>query len=184
MIYETKEIILKNGETAIFRAPVKEDAEEMLEYLKTTAAQTEFLSKCPDDIKITVAGETRYLESVAASPDDLMIVCTVNGKIAGNCQIVFSQKSKTKHRATIMIALCKEFWGNGIGTKMLAEMENAAKKRGVTQLELQYIEGNDRAAALYKKAGFETVAEIPDCYRLSDGSLRKEIFMRKLIERN
>ena len=184
MIYETEEIVLKDGTKALFRAPLKEDAEEMLNYLKTVCGETEFLANYPEDIKFGIDGERDYIEKLISSPDNLMIVCTVNGKIAGNCQIVFSQKTKTRHRATLMIAILKKYWGNGIGTKMFEEMENAAKQRGVTQLELQYIEGNERAAALYKKAGFKEVAELPDMFKFADGTFKKEIYMRKLTERN
>ena len=54
MIYETKEIVLKDGTNALFRAPLKEDAEEMLNYLKTVCGETEFLANYPEDIKADV----------------------------------------------------------------------------------------------------------------------------------
>ena len=48
-------------------------------------------------------------------------------------------------------------------------------------LELEVIEGNERAIALYKKFGFETVAEKPDAIRLKDGTSLKEITMMKKL---
>ena len=115
------------------------------------------------------------------SSDSLMIVCTVNNMIAGNCQLVRRDGVKTRHRATVMIALLQDFWGLGIGSAMFSEMELAAKELGISQLELEMIEGNARAMALYQKMGFTVMAEHPDAIRLKDGSSRKAVFMRKVI---
>ena len=47
MIFKTKSVTLKNNISAIFRAPTPEDSVQMLEYLKTTAAETEFVIRYP-----------------------------------------------------------------------------------------------------------------------------------------
>ena len=45
------------------------------------------------------------------------------------------------------------------------------------QLELDFVEGNTRAQALYEKMGFKIVAERPNAIRLRDGRLLKEYSM-------
>lgn len=81
-----------------------------------------------------------------------MLVCIVDGKVAGSCQISFHQRLKTKHRASVAIALLREFWGQGIGTRLFQEMiEIAQRHGGILQMELEFIEGNDRARHLYEK---------------------------------
>lgn len=55
---------------------------------------------------------------------------------------------------------------------MLSAMEEEARAMGVAQLELEYIEGNDRARALYERHGFRPAGEHPNAIRLEDGSLR------------
>ena len=78
--------------------------------------------------------------------------------------------------------MLKEFWGLGIGSAMFKEMiEQAKNNNDVLQIELEVIEGNERAIALYKKFGFEIVAEIPDAIRLKDGRMLKLITMMKKI---
>ena len=86
-------------------------------------------------------------------------------------------KAKTCHRASLAIALRREYWGRGIGTAMFRELIAAARQRGVTQLELDYIEGNDRGRSLYEKMGFRPWGELPDGIRQSDGSMRRLIYM-------
>ena len=109
-----------------------------------------------------------------------MILCIVDGKLAGMCEINFYSRLKMKHRANVSIAQTKEFWNQGIGTKMFEEMIRMANKReGVKQLELEYIEGNERARALYEKMGFKVTGVRPNAILLKDGTLLSEYTMIK-----
>lgn len=181
MIYERKRILLKDGREAILRSPCPEDAEAMLQYLKTTAAETDFVIRYPEECNETLREETAFLRNILRSALNMMIVCEVDGHLAGNCQIMFHGRMKTRHRAGVAIAITREYWGLGIGTAMFEELIAAAKQRGVYQLELEVIEGNERAMGLYRKMGFETVGFKPDAIRLRDGSLLKEYLMVKKL---
>ena len=64
---------------------------------------------------------------------------------------------------------------------MFRELIEAAQRRSVHQLELEMIEGNERALALYRKMGFEVMAEHPDAFLLKDGSTRKAIYLRRIL---
>ena len=166
MIYKTRGIVLKDGRSAILRAPRESDAEEMLEYLRTASGETEFLASYPEELKFTAEGERAYLKNNLDSPNTMMLVCDVDGKIAGNSQIVFMSSLKTRHRAAVMIGLLREDWGLGIGGALLRPV----------------LAGNDRALALYRRAGFEIMAEHPDAFRLRDGTSRAAVFMRKRLK--
>ena len=64
---------------------------------------------------------------------------------------------------------------------MFSELIHIAGEHNVTQLELDYVDGNERGAALYKKFGFEQYGVHPDTIRLKDGELRPLILMRRKI---
>ena len=64
---------------------------------------------------------------------------------------------------------------------MFEEMEAFARERGVTQLELAYIQGNERARHLYDRMGFVETGRSPDAMRQRDGTLADEIFMMKKL---
>lgn len=181
MIYKETEIILKNGKKAVLRAPKTEDAAETVEYLNKACGETDFLARYPEENFFTEEAEKKYIEANLNNPDTMMIVCTVDGKMAGNCQIVFMNTLKTGHRAAVMIGLLREFWGLGIGSAMFEQLISAAKERGISQLELEMIEGNLRAEALYRKMGFEEVARMPDAFRFRDGTSHSAVFMRKVL---
>lgn len=181
MIFPEKQFLLKDGRTALLRSPTIDDAVQMLEYLKVTAGETPYLIRYPEECTETIEQEAAFLQKMTVSPIDLMIVCTVDGKLAGNCRLARHGRIKTKHRAGVAIALKKEFWGLGIGTILFEEMIRQAKELGVSQLELEVIDGNKRAMGLYRKMGFEIAATHPNAIRLKDGTQLAEHIMIKQL---
>ena len=180
MFFSSKEITLKDGRRAILRSPLPEqDAEDMRQYLLDISGETEFVLSYPEEEEsMTVEQERAYLQGVLDAPDRLMIVAEVDGRIAGNCQLSFKTRIKTRHRAIVAIGLRRAYWNLGIGTAMFREMIDVARQReGVMQLELEVIEGNSRARALYEKMGFRVATVHPDNIRLKDGTLLNEYIM-------
>lgn len=181
MIFKEKHIQLKGRKQALLRSPQKEDAQEMLEYLKACSLETHFLLREPEECTMTEEEEKFYLESVNVSNTQVMIACVVDGKIVGNCGLHFNQLRKTRHRATLGIGLLKEYWNQGIGTALMEALIEFAKEKGIFQFELEVMEDNYRAKALYEKLGFQTVAKKPNAICLKDGNLLKEEFMIKIL---
>lgn len=174
---------MKDGRKALIRSPREEDIEGMLDHLRVSAGETEFIIRCPEECdKYTYENEKKLFEQLNASEDNAMLVCLVDGRVAGNSQIMFNSKRKTRHRANVAIALNREFWNQGIGTRLFEEMIRLAEGRGdILQMELEVVEGNDRARHLYEKMGFRIVGVRPDAIRQKDGSLRDEyVMIRKM----
>lgn len=181
MFYEPKEIILKNQVHAVLRSPVLSDAKTMNAYLKACSSETDFLLRYPEECTETEESEAAFLERIRLSPDHLMIACIVDGQIVGNCSLMCNQMLKTKHRAEMAIGIRQAYWGLGIGTAMIDELIAIAKEKGILQLELDYVEGNQRACGLYEKMGFVHIGERPDAIRFKDGTMRKEFLMIKKL---
>lgn len=177
MLFETKQILLKNGKTAIFRSPELTDAAEMVEYLKTTAGQSPFLMNYPEEIAATEEKEIEYLRANREDPCMTMIVCEIDGRIAGTCHLSCKTKIKNCHRGRIGIALLKPYWGMGIGTALFRELIALGREKGLEQLELEVFEGNERGIALYEKMGFRIAASIPNAIKLKDGTRWAEHIM-------
>ncbi len=182
MLFEERRITLKDGTPALLRPARAEDAAALVQYLIATAGETEFILAYPDErAGMTVEQEERFLQGVMESPCKVFIVCEVNGEIAGNCEVHFNPRRKVRHRGGIAIALYKKYWNRGIGTAMFRLMEDIARGWGLEQLELEYVEGNERGRALYEKMGFEPCAVLPNAYHLSDGSSRASVMMIKRL---
>lgn len=185
MIFNEKKITLKDGRTAILKTPCIEDAEKMLQYIKKACGETDFLARYPEEWDhVSVESEEKWVKNLRESQSAFAIACYIDGEIAGNCDINFRGGIKTSHRATVAIAILKEYWNLGIGSAMFAELMTAAESRpGVEIVELEVLEGNDRARALYEKFGFQLVGERPNAFKLKDGRLLKEYFMQKELRK-
>ena len=183
MIFKEAEFQLKDGRTALFRSPCEDDADEMLRFIRKASGETDYLMAFPEEFAdFTLEQERAFINADYNSANGLMIACIVDGRIAGNWQISFRTGMKDRHRASIAIALLKEFWNLGIGTKMLGELFQAARERGgIRQIELDFIEGNDRARGLYEKMGFRITGVKPDAIRMKDGTFVNEYMMIKRL---
>ena len=179
MRIEQVEFKLKDGRSALLRSPGDEDIQGMLDYLYVSSGETEFILRYPEECeKYTPEGEKELFDRMNASDNEAMIVCIVDGKVAGNCEIVWKKGMKTKHRAFVAIALLKEYWNQGIGTRMFEEMIRIAESNhDIIQMELDFVEGNSRARSLYEKMGFRITGVKPDAIRLKDGTLLNEYSM-------
>lgn len=176
---------LKDGRAATLRSPREEDNEGTRAYLIKSSGETEFLLRYPDECKkLSYELEKSIFDDMNSSENAAMLVCEVEGIIVGTCTITRDKWIKTRHRANIAVALLSDYWGQGIGSKMLeALIDIAEKMQYVEQIELEYIEGNSRARALYEKFGFRIVGVRPKAYRLKDGAYLNEYIMIKELQR-
>ncbi len=177
MLFEAKQITLKNGKTAILRSPEITDAAEMVDYLKATAGETPFLMNYPEEIATTVEQEEGYLLNARENPHTTMIVCEIDGRIAGTSHLSCKTKLKNRHRGRIGIALLQPYWGMGIGSAMFREIIALGREKGLHQLELEVFEGNEQGIALYEKMGFRIAASVPNAIKLLDGTCWAEHIM-------
>ena len=185
MIIKDIEFKLKDGRNALIRSPKDEDIQGMLDYLYVSSGETNFLLRYPEECgKYTAEGEKALFDRMNQSDNEAMLVCLVEGKIAGNCQVSWSKGIKTRHRASVAIALLSEYWNQGIGTRMFQELIRIAEENeNLIQIELDFVEGNSRARALYEKMGFRITGVKPNAIRLKDGTVLNEYSMIREIKR-
>lgn len=176
---------LKDGRQALIRSPQEADIPEMLDYLRVSAGETDFLLRYPEECgRYTPEGEKALFERMNAAENEAMLVCIVAGKVAGAAQISWSDRMKTRHRASVAIALLKDYWNQGLGTRLFEVLIRIAQDTPhILQMELEFVEGNSRARALYEKMGFRIAGIIPNAIRLKDGTLLNEYLMVKEIRR-
>lgn len=185
MIIKEIKYKLKDGRNVLIRSPRNEDIQGMLDYLYISAGETDFILRYPEECsKYTAEAEKALFDRMNAADNEAMLVCLVEGKVAGNCQITWNNGIKTRHRAGVAIALLSEFWNQGIGTKLFEELIHIAEgNKDILQMELEFVEGNSRARGLYEKMGFRITGVKPNAIRLKDGTLLNEYSMIREIQR-
>ncbi len=165
MKFEERKILLKDGRTCVLKPNSPEYAQEMLDYLRKTSAETEYLLRYPDEVKFTLESEKEILGNLLENPYAIMMIAVVDGKVAGNGSVNgIGDKRKIQHRCSLAIALYEEFWGLGIGTAMIDYMSELAGQIGWKH---------------YKKCGFIETGRRHNALKFDDGSFHDEILMYK-----
>lgn len=156
MRYNLHKIELKNGQSCTLRSPEKEDAESVLNHLKITSDETEYMFRTGDEICMSIEEEKEYLEKTVEDEKSIMISAMIDGKIVANAGFCpASEVERCRHRAEFGISIQKPYWGSGIGSAIMEAIIESARKARYELLELEVVCGNARGFALYKKFGFE-----------------------------
>ena len=182
MKFEARKIRLKDGRECILCPTSAEYAAEMIEFLKQTAGETPFLTSYADEVNYTLESEREILNQYFADEKSIMMLALVDGKIAGNAGVSgLGSKRRVLHRCSLGIALKKEYWRLGIAAAMIEYLTELAKYVGYEQMELEVVDGNDRAKKLYEKCGFTTTGKHLHAMKYDDGTYRDEWVMVKML---
>lgn len=182
MRFEPRSIILRDGRTCTLRPTCPDDAEAMIEYMKITAGETPFLVRNPDEVDYTVQTEREILGRLLQDGRTVMMVAEVDGCVAGNCALnPMGARRRLLHRSALAIALKQAYWGLGIGTAMIGYLAELAEQIGYEQIELDVVDGNDRARRLYEHCGFAETGRHLRALKYDDGTYRDEIVMCRLL---
>ena len=182
MRFENRKVVLKDGRECVLRPSTAEYAQDMIDYMKITAAETPFLLRYPDEINYTLESEQEILTHIYEDEKSAMMLALVDGQVAGNCSISgMGDKRRILHRCSLAIALKKEYWGLGIGTAMLDYLTELAGRIGYEQIELDVVDGNTTAKSLYEKCGFVETGRRVRAMKYDDGTYRDELVMSKIL---
>ena len=180
MEFAEREIRLKDGRTAILRAPRIEDAAELIGYLRTVTGETPFLTQYPDEVRFTLEQEEEFLRGRIADPRGAMILATVDGEHAGNGSFMsLGGNRRYAHRCSLGIALYRKYCGLGLGRGLMEFALELARDCGYEQAELEVVADNARAVALYESLGFEVYGRHPRDVKYDDGSYADALLMTK-----
>lgn len=172
-------IVLKDGRTSTIRSCRFEDGEAVLANFLLTHAETDWLLSYPDEKEITVGQEAAFLKQTEESDCDVQLLAEVDGKVVGLAGIRrVGAKEKVRRRASFGISTAKDFWGLGIGRALTRACLECARKAGYAQLELEVVEGNERAIRLYESEGFVEYGRNPRGFHSRENGWQALILMR------
>ena len=101
-----------------------------------------------------------YVRDFGESPHDHCLVAECDGKIVG---AVWSRMMNdyghiANQTPSLAISLFNEYRSQGIGTRLLCQMLDLLRQKGYGQVSLS-VQKENYALRMYKKAGFEVVAD-------------------------
>ncbi|MGK5594805.1 MAG: GNAT family N-acetyltransferase [Parachlamydiaceae bacterium] len=125
--------------------------------------------------------ETR-IKTTTESPYELFLGVFDKGKIIG--QIYFRVQHPdhpwVKHIGEFGMTVLKDYWGQGIGTELLLQMEAFASTLSISRIEAKVRTTNEQAISLYRKFGYQ-IEGTRRMAALINGSFEDELHIAKLI---
>lgn len=169
---------LKDGKKLIIRNPKLGDEEGLINQMKTVDNETRFLAREPGEFDFTLEQEREFIKNTMNNEHMQFLIGEIDGKIIANCSVgIISNNKRYRHRATMGIAICKEYWNKGIGKMMMHECIKWCKDKEIEQLELEVVTQNNRAISMYKSFGFQIYGTKKHALKYGDGTYADEYFM-------
>lgn len=168
---EEREVVLRDGTRCLLRSPRTEDGEAVLRHLRRVSAESPFTAFLPEELTGTLREEQAFLKRQLTSTDRLMLGCFVGDRLIGLGGLgPAASNRKCRHRAEMGVTIRRRWWGLGLGRTLVERLCREAGHMGYERMELQVMEDNERAIALYEGQGFVRCGLLPDAYRTEEGS--------------
>lgn len=169
---------LRNGKTVIIRKPAIADAKGIIDLISVADTETKFLARNPGEFQTTEEQEQTYISSVLNDNSSDWFVVEYEEEIIGQCSVgLVSKNERHRHRAEVTFVVMKEYWGVGIGGKLMQQCIAWCKSKDITQIELRVIADNTHAIKMYESFGFKITGTIPKAMKYKDNSFADEYLM-------
>lgn len=131
------------------------DAEAILNYCKIIGGETDNLTFWSQGVGLTIDQEKEYLDKINSSDNNIYLVAEEAGEIVGCLNLNSTLKERLKHNAEVGISVKKAYWHRGVGSMLMNEAIEFAKKINIDNIHLTVRSDNERAKSLYTKFGYK-----------------------------
>ena len=163
----------------LIRKVMTGEGSALLELMATLDEETTFMMLEPGERQTTAEDQNKVIESFDSSTSKVMFVADTGEELAGFVAGVGKTANRNKHSMYCVIGIRQNASGQGVGTRLMIELEAWAREHGFTRLELTVMVHNEPAKRLYLGRGF--VAEGTKKNSLViDGEYVDELYMAKV----
>lgn len=152
----------------LIRQALPEDAEDVLTFLNAVGGETDNLSYGAEGLPITVEQEQSFLREMEQSPHSVFLIARSDGSLVGVGSLSGQSRQRMRHRAELSVAVGKAHWGQGVGSRLLCQLLDCARDKGIEIVSLEVRSGNERALRLYEKYGFRRIGTFPGFFKIGD----------------
>ena len=176
MKIKAKLVSVENHEYLIRSAAV-EDASELSALRLQLDGETENFDRVQGEGFLDEAAFLYLIQSDTNTPNNLMLVAEMNGKLVGYARCEGSTFKRLAHKVEFGVGVLQKYWGHGIGKNLIQTCLVWAKSNGKKKMTLQVLETNKPAIQLYKSYGFETEGILKKDKLLADGNYYNTLIM-------
>lgn len=148
--------ITKMGHSVTVRSAEPRDAAALLQVARDVIGEEIYQLTTSAEFRMTLEEEERWIESVAAKPNHLILVAEQDGRIVGMLDFSNGHRERIAHTGDLGMSIAADARSRGVGTHLLgALLEWAAAHPLLEKVHLSVHANNARAIGLYKKLGFK-----------------------------
>jgi len=170
---------ISDGRTCFIRPLAVTDAEEVVALLPRAHAESDFLQWMAGEFKMTVEEEREWIRKRADAGMFVTLAAVVDGRIVGLAGAEIKPFRRNAHHAVLGVTVLKEFWGQGIGRRLVELVIDWGRQRGLRKMTLHVFADNERAIHLYRDLGFIEEGRLKEDVLRADGSYTDTIVMAK-----
>ncbi|MDN4593032.1 GNAT family N-acetyltransferase [Polycladomyces subterraneus] len=139
----------------VIREAERKDSAAILSCLQQVTMESDFLSSEPDEMSLTVEQEEQFIEEMSARSNSLFLVAQSGEEIVGTLTFTGGTTRRTRHVGEAGAAVLRDYWGNGIGSKLIQGLLDWCPRAGIRKVNGRTRSDNVRAIRLCEKMGFQ-----------------------------
>lgn len=136
------------------RQAIVDDARELIEYYNFVAGETDYLNFGKGEFSIPLEKEKKYIQDIFNDDTSIILVVLMDNEIVGSLQLISYLRNRLSQNADLSISVKKQYWNKGIGSSLLDQAIDFARKADLKNIFLGVREDNFKAIRLYQKFGF------------------------------
>ncbi|MBF8278661.1 MAG: putative GCN5-related N-acetyltransferase [candidate division NC10 bacterium] len=170
-----KKVRLQSGTSVTIRPMVKEDADKLYAFFSRVPREDRLFLRDDVSIRDVIDSWTQELDYRKVLP----LVAEVGGNIVGDATLHRRTFGWTSHVGKVRLVIDKDYRGKGLGTVLIEELIDIAKKAGLEQLVAELISDQTGALSAFKRLGFEKEAVFFNYVKDQMGEERNLVVMIK-----
>ena len=162
------------------RPAVPDDAEALYRFGEVLLGETSHFLRGPGERARSIDEMRAVIERFEALPHYLLLNAWAGSEPVGEAVAMGGDFRRNRYTATVGVGILAAHSGQGLGRRMMEELDRFAQQHGLRRLELTVMAHNAPARALYTKMGYVEEGTKRDSLHVDDAFV-SEIMMAKIF---
>src|SRR5574341_851492 len=154
-----KKVVLQTGTTVTVRPMVKEDEGKLFAFFSRVPVEDRLFLRDDVSRRDVIDAWARQLDYEKVLP----LVAEVGDNIVGDATLHRRKGGWTSHVGKVRLVIERDYRGKGLGTRMVEELIEVAKKAGLELLVAEVMENQKAAIDAFKHLWFGARAKLYHC---------------------